>query len=177
MAEKERSTSERRFRAKDARGRTVTLLDPYVLHLLRRHEIIPAETLRAITEEVGPGVTKRRYLAFWACPICVVLFFGVVVIRKLVIGVGLHFDAVERLLWPLNLTLMSVGAFMMWRSARAIRFKRVRSVMLQHRRCPHCGYDLRGLPTDPGDQATVCPECGSAWKLADWRRSDLEPTG
>jgi len=176
MAEKERSTSERRFRAKDARGRTVTLLDPYVLHLLRRHEIIPAETLREIAGEVGPGVTKRRYLAFWACPICVVLFFGVVVIRKLVIGVGLHFDGVERLLWPLNLTLMSVGAFMMWRSSRAIRFKRVRSVMLKHRRCPHCGYDLRGLPAAPEDHATVCPECGSAWKLPDCRKSDFEPT-
>ena len=35
--------------------------------------------------------------------------------------------------------------------------------MLQHRRCPHCGYDLRGLPPDPHDRAVVCPECGCAW--------------
>ena len=37
--------------------------------------------------------------------------------------------------------------------------------MLQHRRCPHCGYDLRLLPDDCSDGATVCPECGCAWKL------------
>ncbi len=27
------------------------------------------------------------------------------------------------------------------------------------------GYDLRMLPSDPADRATVCPECGHAWKL------------
>ena len=32
-------------------------------------------------------------------------------------------------------------------------------------RCPHCGYDIRGLPTDPEDGATICPECGCAWQL------------
>jgi transcription initiation factor TFIIIB Brf1 subunit/transcription initiation factor TFIIB len=37
--------------------------------------------------------------------------------------------------------------------------------MLKHRRCPHCGYDIRGLPVDPQDGATVCPECGCAWEL------------
>ena len=39
------------------------------------------------------------------------------------------------------------------------------NVMLQHLRCPHCGYDLRLLPTDPKDGASVCPECGCAWRL------------
>jgi ribosomal protein S27AE len=38
--------------------------------------------------------------------------------------------------------------------------------MLEHRRCPHCGYDLRGLPDESNDGATICPECGSAWILA-----------
>jgi transcription initiation factor TFIIIB Brf1 subunit/transcription initiation factor TFIIB len=37
--------------------------------------------------------------------------------------------------------------------------------MLKHLRCPHCGYDLRGLAADPEDGATVCPECGCAWRL------------
>ena len=31
--------------------------------------------------------------------------------------------------------------------------------------CPNCGYDLRLLPVDSVDGATVCPECGRAWKL------------
>jgi hypothetical protein len=37
--------------------------------------------------------------------------------------------------------------------------------MLKHRRCPHCGYDLSNLPTDPEDGVTGCPECGCAWML------------
>jgi hypothetical protein len=49
--------------------------------------------------------------------------------------------------------------------ARRARHKRIRNIMLQHLRCPHCGYDLRLLPTAPGDGATVCPECGCAWRL------------
>jgi hypothetical protein len=39
--------------------------------------------------------------------------------------------------------------------------------MLKFRRCPHCGYDLRLLPADPADSATVCPECGCAWLIDD----------
>ncbi len=35
--------------------------------------------------------------------------------------------------------------------------------------CASCGYDLRLLPTDPVDGLTVCPECGSGWKLDDLR--------
>ena len=54
---------------------------------------------------------------------------------------------------------------MLWMVAKAVRFGRIRSIMLKHRRCPHCGYDLRMLPTDPKDGATVCPECGCAWLI------------
>ncbi len=45
------------------------------------------------------------------------------------------------------------------------RLKEVTAAMLKHTHCPHCGYDLRLLPNDPDDCATVCPECGCAWKL------------
>jgi hypothetical protein len=48
---------------------------------------------------------------------------------------------------------------------RQRRLKGVRDIMLQHLRCLHSGYDIRDLPTDPTDGATVCPECGCAWKL------------
>ena len=40
-------------------------------------------------------------------------------------------------------------------------------VMLSHLRCPHCGYDIRGLAPAPEDCATVCPACGCAWILGD----------
>ena len=36
---------------------------------------------------------------------------------------------------------------------------------IEHLRCPYCGYDIRGLPVDPSDGATVCPECGCAWRV------------
>jgi hypothetical protein len=137
------------------------------LHLLPRSDLIPPEPLQTIAKEVGPGVTKRRYLAFWACPVLVILFFLAVVIRKFTIGVGLRFDTVERVLWPLNIALVCLGAFMLWRSARLARLRRVREVMLAHRRCPHCGYDLRLLPIASEDRATVCPECGCAWRIDD----------
>ena len=32
--------------------------------------------------------------------------------------------------------------------------------------CPSCEYELTGLVAEQ-DGATVCPECGAAWKLAD----------
>ncbi len=51
--------------------------------------------------------------------------------------------------------------------ARAKYGNRVASVMLEHRHCPRCGYDIRSLPADTEDGATVCPECGCAWKLGD----------
>ena len=60
-----------------------------------------------------------------------------------------------------------VGMFSSWISLRNARHKKIGKVMLQHRRCPHCGYDIRLLPANPEDDATVCPECGCAWKLGD----------
>jgi hypothetical protein len=57
------------------------------------------------------------------------------------------------------------GVVAPWIAARQARFKKLRGVMLLHRRCPHCGYNLFGLRPAPEDYATVCPECGCAWVL------------
>ena len=54
MPDDKRARSEQLGRVKDARGRSITLLDPYVLHLMRRHNVIPAEPLRAIANR-WPG--------------------------------------------------------------------------------------------------------------------------
>ena len=59
----------------------------------------------------------------------------------------------------------TVNAAAVWTSVFV--FGNVMAAMLKHLRCPHCGYDIRELPVDPKDGATVCPECGCAWKLAD----------
>jgi hypothetical protein len=52
-----------------------------------------------------------------------------------------------------------------WYSAKLRRFDKIAAAMLKYLRCPHCGYDLRMLPTGREDGATICPECGCAWRL------------
>lgn len=42
--------------------------------------------------------------------------------------------------------------------------QRVASAIAATEHCASCGQDLRGLPTTD-DGCTICPECGSAWKL------------
>jgi hypothetical protein len=63
--------------------------------------------------------------------------------------------------------------FAFWKAARRSRFSRIRRTMLEHFRCPHCGYDIRGLPTASEDGATICPECGCAWSLAPVEADDV----
>ena len=46
----------------------------------------------------------------------------------------------------------------LWMGTRGARFQRITRVMLQARRCPHCGYDLRGTLAAG---RTECPECGA----------------
>jgi len=147
----------------DARGERVSLLDPYELNLLREYDIIPADALRPIAEEVGFGLPIWQRRGYYAC---VFMFFCCVVFLffwKLVRGTGV--DLLERVLWPTNLGIFAFGAVQFWRSGRRARSKTICGVMLKHLRCPHCGYDIRGLSTDTEDGATVCPECGCAWSL------------
>jgi hypothetical protein len=145
----------------DARGRRVTQLDPVSMHLLRRHEPIDADTLRAIAEKIGPATSRATVRWFWvfqAMPIlCLPFFFVWVFFIK-----GGR-DPVGIALWSTILLCLAVGIWGFCTSARRKRFHRVRDAMLHHGRCPHCGYNLTGLAADPEDGAVVCPECGCAW--------------
>ncbi len=42
--------------------------------------------------------------------------------------------------------------------------ERLVRLMLEHRQCPACDYNLRSLPMEH-DGCTVCPECGAAWRM------------
>ncbi|MHC4966579.1 MAG: hypothetical protein ACYTGE_16925 [Planctomycetota bacterium] len=145
----------------DARGRRVTQLDPVSMHLLRRHDLLDADTLRAIAEEIGPTTSRAAIRWFWifeAFPIVFLpLFFVWVFFIK-----GAR-DPVGITLWCTILLCLVIGIWGFSSSAKRKRFHRVRDAMLRHERCPHCGYSLTGLPADPEDGTTVCPECGSAW--------------
>ena len=157
----------------DARGRSVSLLDPYAMRLLHRQDTIPAETLARIAGEIGPGVRKwqgRVFLTLQITPLAVVIggFIAVVFFGRVTDALGIS-------LWAVTAVCIVIGITGFLLSTRRKRLTRVAGVMLKHLRCPHCGYDLRLLPTDPADGATICPECGCAWALLE--QSTEAPTG
>ncbi|MHC5114515.1 MAG: hypothetical protein ACYTGP_08830 [Planctomycetota bacterium] len=149
---------------RDARGRKVSQLDPVEMRLLHRHDVIDAETLRSIAAEVGTGVEERvrRFVP--------VLIFGVTAIAVIlviqIVDYALSGD-IRALISPRNIALANIWFIILvvWTGAKQARFGRIRKAMLGHRRCPHCGYDLRGLAPEEVDGCVICPECGCAWRL------------
>jgi hypothetical protein len=163
---RQRDQRPRPYQARDARGRPVTLLDPYVLDKLRRYDVVPAEPLRRIADELGSGL-KRELRGFVRVLVVVVVFCTLVfLIRVIDLSLSSNFVGIFDIHSALLLQPW-LWVLLIWHLARLTRFKHVRAVMLEHRRCPHCGYDIRNLPTAPTDDATICPECGCAWKLED----------
>jgi hypothetical protein len=164
MARKPPSEIQRPFHVTDAHGRRVPMLDPYPLHLLRRHDIIPAESLALIAREIGSGLEPkmRRLLIMMG----VIGAFSAVVFVIFCIDMLIH-RQYGRLLekWPVLLCQGWFWPLLFWLHAKRVRYKRIQAIMLKHRHCPHCGYDIRELPTNPADGTTRCPECGCAWLL------------
>jgi hypothetical protein len=138
----------------------VTQLDPVAIHLLRQHEIIDAETLRRIVSEDGVRIRPGERVSLIIGVGSVLLVSGLLIYSLIA---GDFRDAP----WARTSSLLMFCFFAWWYWARAkfARFDHVAAAMLKHLRCPHCGYDIRNLPVDPADGATVCPECGCAWKL------------
>ncbi len=143
----------------------MTQLDPVTMRLLRQHDVIPAEPLAEVAADLGSGLTKLTRFFF---------VLGIVFAAPGVIAFLVHLVRILRAggaVWPLPKWLLLANVwvvpFAIWIAASQLRSRRIRLVMLKHLRCPHCGYDLRMLQTDPGDGATVCPECGCAWRLSE----------
>lgn len=163
MAEAKPTSPPHKGRIRDARGRPATQLDPVSMHILRRYELIDREALRAIAEEIGPGRSKAATWWFW-------LLEGLTILCMVAVTARVYFsgrarDPTTYSLWGATFVLVVIGISIFISVAKRQRFHRVRDAMLRHRRCPHCGYDLRGLPADSTDGATVCPECGCAWHV------------
>jgi hypothetical protein len=148
-------------RIADARGRRVTQLDPVAMHLLRRHDLIDADTLKAIATDIGPTTSRAAIRWFWIFEAFPILFLPFFVVWVFFIK-GAR-DTLSVVLWSTIAVCLVIGIWGFSSSAKRKRFHRVRDAMLKHERCPHCGYSLKGLSADPEDEATVCPECGSAW--------------
>lgn len=152
---------------KDVRGRAVRLLDPVSLHVLHRYDVIDADTLHEMVEEIEPGTARYRRYAIILVPCSILLLAIGITALYYFSDVGMRADLLSTLMNPAIMVPTIVGCLLPWITARQARMKRVRSVMLRHLRCPHCGYDLRGTPTDPNDGTTTCAECGCTWLLTE----------
>lgn len=165
VPEKEKTRTRGARHIKDARGCSVTQLDPVAMYLLHRNGgVIPHEVLRELTREIGFGKLDESRLGIWGGVVALVCALvlvgsGLMQLHK---GSILFVEFAQRALLYQGIWIVPLA---FWKSARRSRFHRIHKIMLEHIRCPHCGYDMRLLPTDPQDGATVCPECGCAWKL------------
>ena len=159
-----------RCRICDARGRVVTQLDPMKLHLLRRPGAIESDVLDRIVDDVEPGMARMRPFVLYALVACFVLGVGVFLVSVALEGGSAWSDLVSTLTNPaIYVPNLAVVIWLPWMFVHQKRKRcgRVSAVMIKFRRCPHCGYSLQGLPVDPNDGATVCPECACAWRLDD----------
>lgn len=163
MAGPQSSQDPRGGRIKDARGRSVRLVDPVRLHLLNQRSIIPVETLRTMTDELLPGAKRQRMLQLLSLALGFLVVVGGTIIYFRYFSSWKGFDPVNVTIYTVQFVIIVSGPVLAFRMARAKYAGRIVSVMLAHRHCPHCGYDIRGLPPSADDGSTVCPECGSAW--------------
>lgn len=147
-------------RIKDARGRTITQLDPVAIYLLRKHDWLEAGVLQAIVREKGVAVTGVERVLLGVTVIGALLVIGFFSYEGLTGGIR---DAPVAKFSSL-IFLCSIP-FVAWYRLKLLRFGKVAAAMLKYTRCPHCGYDIHGLPVDAHDGATICPECGCAWLL------------
>jgi hypothetical protein len=149
----------------DARARRVTQLDPVKLHLLNQRSVIPAETLRSMADQIMPGARQLRLLQMLSVALSILVVVGGTIIYFRYFSTWRGFDPVNTTIYFVQIIVILSGPLLAFRIARAKYLNRIACVMLEHRHCPHCGYDIRGLPVDPKDGATACPECGCAWRL------------
>jgi len=157
------------FNVRDARGRTMARLDPMTLHLLPRPNGIENQSLERMIDEIASGSSRCRRLTWVFVGISAVALIGVA--ASPIMGDRRTWqDLVEVVTNPAVIT--SILAWVAWSSMAFVQHRRrqrqrVTAIMLKHRRCPHCGNSLSGLPVDPTDGATLCPGCAGAWRLDD----------
>jgi hypothetical protein len=160
-------------RTRDDRGRVVKLLDPIPLHALGRDDVIDREALEAIVQQIQPGAPRRRgalYLGLGA-GVIVLVGLGAMLVAE---GRPAWDDLVSTLTNPAIIACVLGGGVAPWIVARRERRGRLRAVLLNHRRCPHCGYGLTGVP-EGDDGLTTCPECACAWRIDAAACADVGP--
>jgi hypothetical protein len=160
MSKQESPPPQQAGRIKDARGRRVTQLDPVATYVLRQCCVIEADVLRAIAHEKGVRIAGKERVSLILGVVGVLTVAGLLV-QSIIAG---DFGS-EPWARTSSLAFFCFLPWLTWNRLKQSRFGKIAAAMLKYSRCPHCGYDLRLLPTDPQDGATVCPECGCAWRL------------
>ncbi len=139
----------------------MTQLDAVAAYLLRQHDVIEADVLRAIAHEKGVRITRKERVSL------IVGVVGLLTVASLFLySLFLKKDfGTAPFARTASLLFFCLPPWLAWNALKRSRFGNIAAAMLKYSRCPHCGYDIRGLPTDPEDGFTVCPECGCAWRL------------
>ncbi len=118
-----------------------------------------------MVEDVLPGARRQRLIQVFSLVLGFVLVVGGNVVYFRFFSTWSGLDPVNTTIYAIQILVLLSGPVIAFRMARNEYAGRVSAALLKHVHCPHCGYDLRMLPVDPEDGATVCPECGCAWKL------------
>ncbi len=154
----------------DARGKSVSMIDPINQSMVRRSSEIDGASLDRMAEEITPGARRRLCLVTLILGSAALVTLGLMALNSRTAGTLNWTELADNLADP---AYFSIGAYLMfvlpWTilAEKRKRKHKTFAVLLKHRRCPHCGYSLQGLAVDPVDGATVCPECACAWKLDD----------
>ncbi len=138
--------------AKDSRGRRVAVV--------RRAEGSKQDGAGGAPKD-RPMSTRQVAIGSGVLVLCIVA--GFTLLRLKSGGLGRAYDVPDWAFGGLFGVVLGVLAWSVWpgRVGRTIARGRVARGC-----CGSCGYWLQGLRAQ-GDGCTVCPECGSAWRLAE----------
>ncbi|MEL6329648.1 MAG: hypothetical protein AAFR38_08300 [Planctomycetota bacterium] len=122
----------------------------------------------AILEDLGgeyAHIRRKILIGFGGIAAAVVVTAVAIGVSVLAEGPGAWRDLVKTVtnptMVPIFFAAIGGGVIAPWFAMRAKRFALLRTAMLGHHRCPHCGYGIRSVPAHDG--AVTCPECAAAW--------------
>jgi len=125
-------------------------------------------TADRIMNELGGEARASRRLILGG--ICFVLLLTVAALIALAINIAIEGrgalrDAIGSLVFtgPAVAMMLVAGVLVPIVVARKRRLARSCDVMLRNGHCPHCGYRIAEIPTQPRTGHTICPECGCEW--------------
>ncbi|MCZ6835405.1 MAG: hypothetical protein O7G85_06480 [Planctomycetota bacterium] len=146
------------------------MIDPISQYKSHRPGAIEGDALEKIVGAIEKGTKGKLCKTFSYALGFMVFIMGVVALIAYMKGVPV-FEKLWSVLTNPAFILPNLYWIVMiprsWVTRKRTRRKKTYAQLLKHRRCPHCGFDIRGLGVDPMDGATICPECTAAWKLDD----------